>query len=242
MPAAVAIPAVASVAGSAISSRGAKKAAKGQKGPQIPAQFQGPLGQALGAINQSLEGRGPGFGGPFVSEMMNQGGLTTALQTLTQGAQSAISQDDISTIRRTYAPLFQQQKSDLLAGIRQGQAARGTYFSSGALQQENLGLSNLINNQGSQLIPLLQQAQQSRLGAASAIPGLLLGGQQALGFPQMTGISALTGLMGGTPFYNPVAAPNAGMNIGGGLSNLAASPGFQAALRGKSNSTKTGKS
>lgn len=240
---AAAIPLFASVAGSAISSRGAKKAAKKSQ-PRIPGQFMGPLETALGAINQSLQGRGPGFGGPFVSEMMNQGGLTTALQTLTQGAQSAISQDDISTIRRTYEPLFQQQKSDLLAGMRQASAARGTYFSSGAISGENLGLSNLINSQGAQIIPLLQQAQQSRMQAAGAIPGLLLGGQQALSYPTFSGVSALSSLMGGTPFYNPVAAPNAGMTIGGNLTNLAASPGFQALLRGKGNSTgdKGGKS
>lgn len=231
MPAAV--PVATSIAGSAISARGSKKAAKSAKGPQIPAQFQPAINSALGTINQGLQGNFPGFGGPFVSDLVNQGGLNTALQALTQGAETGLDPNELSRIRSTFAPMFQSQRDQLVAGIRQSQAARGIYFGSGGIQQENLGLSDLINKQESSLIPLAQQSAALRYQAASQIPGLFQGGLQALGFPQAQGLAGLSSLLSGTPFYNPVSSPNSGQIIGGGLANLAASPGFQSLFQKK---------
>lgn len=263
-----AAPIIASAVGSGISARGGKKAAKHSQ-PQIPQQFAGPAGAGANYLwNAIAKGGLPQYGGTFTAGMtplqnqgLNfvmgnqaaaQGGLDSALRTITGASESGFNPQDLQLAKNYLQPYYDYQRQQGLAQTREGEAQTGRFYSSGGVGAESNFLNQLNAQQTSQLLPLATQMAQYRLGAAQSLPGFL-GGQQALGMGMfglgeqqrqiqqgdltakyqeflrtqpMAAISALAGLMGGTPFYNPAQAPNFAQMFGQGLSGLGSSPDF----------------
>lgn len=182
----------ASVLGSALSSRGSKKAAKGSR-PQIPQEFQRPVGMANNIIGQRLGGGFPAFPGgainPLQSMAMNQmgssfgagqAGLDSARQTIESLAATGIDPQAINTAQSQLAPYFDFLRNQGLAQTREGQAAGGRFFGSGGANAEGMFNSNFAAQQAAQTLPLAMQMTGMRLGAAGALPGFMAG-QQGLG-------------------------------------------------------------
>ena len=195
-----------------------------------------------------------------ISALLGQGqsGLDSALKTITGAAETGLSPSDIDLALQTTNPLFEYQKERSLSQLRESQAQGGRYFSSGALGQESDLLRGLEAQRTNDILPLAMNLANYRLGAAENLPAFLAGsmglgqaafqvGSQQQGIEQQgldrllqeflrtrpeAAISSLAGLMGGTPFYNPVVPPNAAQIFGSGLAGLAGSPGFQSALAG----------
>lgn len=181
-----------------------------------------------------------------------QAGLQNALQTVQTAAQSGFNPQDVQLAQQYLQPYYDYQRGQGLAQVREGQGQTGRFYGSGGVTAESNFLNQLNAQQSSQVLPLAMQMANYRLGAAQSIPQML-GQQQALGMglyglgeqqrqidqgdlaaryqdwvrsQPINAISALAGLMGGTPFYNPTVAPNAGQLFGSALSGLGSSPDF----------------
>lgn len=206
-------------AGSALmQSQGSKKAA-GQSTPQIPAAFRGGVSAAMGPIFQRLSGGTPMFGG-LLGGAVGSEGFSSALENVLRLASGGINQDVLGNIEETTAPLADIQRGDLMAGVREGAAARGGLFSTGALNTEADALNRFEAQRRSDLI---MQAIQAGMLSLSAFQPL----QSEFNRVQPdTGINLLAALMGGTPFQTPNVATNFAQSLGNMGGSLMNSPGF----------------
>jgi hypothetical protein len=264
---AVAGPIIAGAVGGAAQSEGAKKAAKNSQ-PQVPEQFQRSAGLAANNINRYLVRGLPQWGGPFTVGLnpMQQGslssiqgllgagqnGMNAAQGTIERAAAEGLNPADIDLARSQSQGLFDFNQQRGLAQLREGQAAGGRFFGTGAVGAEGDFLRGLTSEREAMLLPLALQMQQLRLGAAGMLPQFLAGGiqNQMMGFQAgeqerslgqqdlnaryqeflrtnpAAAIPLLANLMGSTPFYNPTVPPNFGMLFGQGMMGLGQSPGF----------------
>jgi hypothetical protein len=248
-------PIAGSIAGSAISSQGSKKAAKGAQ-PQLPAALQGLIGDASSLIRSRISGGFPRFAGPFVApitpgqgELIGAGtqGLQSALSTTRGIAETGLSPEQLALVTKSFEPLFQKQRQDVVGGVREAEAQGGRFFSRGAVNQEREALTDLSAKQTADIIPLALQATGLQLAAANSLPSFLQGGVQAIDLPRQVeqkrleadfaeflrtqpenALGLLSSILGGSgaPFFVPPAPTNFAQSFGANLQQLFSSGGF----------------
>lgn len=221
---AAAAPIIAAGVSAIGSSQGSKKAAKNAT-PQLPAIFRPALGAALGPIYARLSGATPMFGGPAVSGLgpmgeSGSGGFQAALKNLFALAGGGLNQDVLNMAEQNTAPLADIQRKDLIAGVREGSAARGSLFSTGSLNNE---ADTLNRFEATRRSDLLNQALGFGQMSLQAFPQIY---QEFLRTQPDVGIAMLSSLLGGTPFYTPPVPTNGLQALGGAANNLLQSPGF----------------
>lgn len=207
----------------------------------------------------------------FISSTLGTGdaGLQSALRTITNASEQGFSPQDIELARKQTQPLSDFLQKEGLAQVRESTSQGGRFFGTGGVASENRFMQQFLANRESTILPLAMQMAQYRLGAAQSVPNFLLGqlgvgagafqaGEAARGIEQsdlmaryqeflrrqpLNAISALAGLMGGTPFYQGPVAPNLLQGLGAGLQGLGSSPGFAQLIQqliARSNSNNTG--
>lgn len=215
---AAAAPIIAAGVSALGSSQGSKKAAKSST-PQIPGIFRAPLGAALGPIFQRLSGGTQMFGGMGGTEA-GQGGFEAALRNIYALASGGLNQDVLNMAETTTRPLADIQRKDLVAGVREGSAARGSLFSTGSLNNEADAIGRFEAQRRSDLIGNALNFGNLSLSAFGPLY------QEFARTQPDAGVAMLAALMNGTPFYTPPVPTNFAQATGGAANSLLQSPGF----------------